>query len=109
MITHGVFIPLLQTPPAFFVDSPPLVGEKLTSWHKLRDHYLFTGAIRALQSAPAHCCSSFLVPKKDGGFRLVIDLRPINMYFPVMSTKYESLHWLHTVPRSVCAGASLDL
>ena len=75
----------------------------------MKAHYLSTGAIRQLTSAPKHCCSAFLVPKKTGGFRLVVDLRPINKYFPTMSTTYETLSWLQHVPRSVVAGASLDL
>lgn len=62
-----------------------------------------------LTSAPKHCCSAFLVPKKDGGHRLVVDLRPINKFFPTMSTTYETLAWLKHVPRRVVFGASLDL
>ena len=38
-----------------------------------------------------------------------MDLRPINKYFPTMSTSYETLNWLKHVPRRVVLGASLDL
>jgi len=41
-------------------------------------------------------CSDFvsksrLVPKRDGGFRLVVDLRHVNSHFPVASCKFETL------------------
>ncbi len=39
----------------------------------------------------------------------MVDLRPINVHFPVLSTAYETLTWLRHVPRAVCLGASLDL
>ena len=100
---------VLQTPPAFYIASPPLIADALSAWITVRDHYLSTGAIRQLTSAPKYCCSAFLVPKKTGGYRLVVDLRPINKYFPTMSTTYETLSWLQHVPRRVVAGASLDL
>ena len=109
MIRYGAFVPLLSIPPAFFVASPPIVGEQLQAWVKLRDHYLDTGAIRKLDTAPRHCCAAFLVPKKSGGYRLVVDLGPVNAYFPTMSVRYENLTWLRHVPRTVCMGASLDL
>ena len=109
LIKFGAYVPLLATPTPFFIASPPLVAEKLQSWLKLRDHYLFTGAIKQLSAAPKFCCSAFLVPKKDGGHRLVVDLRPINKYFPTMATTYETLSWLKHVPRGIVFGASLDL
>ena len=109
LIKFGAYVPLLSQPAPFFAASPPLVGDKLVAWQKLKEHYLSTGAIKQLTEAPKHCCSAFLVPKKDGGFRLVVDLRPINKYFPTMSTTYETLNWLKHVPHKVVFGASLDL
>ncbi len=85
------------------------MADKLSAWLKLRDHYLFTGAIKVLTAVPKFCCSAFLVPKKDGGYRLVVDLRPTNKYFPTMATTYETLNWLKHVPRRIVFGASLDL
>ena len=35
---------------------------------------------------------SRLEPKKDGGYRLVVDLRPLNAYLPETTCKYETLN-----------------
>ena len=50
-----------------------------------------------------------MVPKHDGGHRLVIDMRPINKYFPRCKVSYETLSWLSDTPRQTVAAASVDL
>ena len=50
-----------------------------------------------------------MVPKRDGGHRLVIDMRPINKYFPRCKVSYETLSWLSDAPRQTVAAASVDL
>ena len=49
------------------------------------------------------------MPKRTGGYRLCVDLRPLNKYFPSISVKYETLKLLKFVPRDVCKALSLDL
>ena len=67
------------------------------------------GALEELPSRPDHVCAAFMVPKHDGGWRLVVDLRPLNVYFPVCKVHYETLSWLSSSPRSVTSAASIDL
>lgn len=62
-----------------------------------------------MPSCPEHVNSAFFVPKKDGGLRLIIDLRPLNVYFPLSKVKYETLAFLRYVPMNVVSGLSLDL
>jgi hypothetical protein len=52
---------------------------------------------------------AFFVPKRNGGLRLCVDLRPLNKYFPKVSVRYETLKLLQYIPRAVTSGLSLDL
>ena len=68
-----------------------LAGPALAAWHELRDHYLQTGTLRCSQRPATHVWRAFMVPKKDGGFRLVVDLRHLNKHTTKLSTTYETL------------------
>lgn len=63
---------------------------QLAAWHELRDEYLRKGAIRKV-SVLTHCSPVFLVPKKNGTFRLVIDLRHFNQHGPESTVQYDDL------------------
>ena len=71
--------------------------------------YIRNGAIRRLAYRPKYCVGAFMVPKHDGGHRLIIDMRPINKYFPHCKVSYETLSWLSDAPRQTVAAASVNL
>ena len=52
-------------------------GEPLHDWLQLRARYLRSGAIRPARD-PRFVSRAFLIPKKDGGWRLCVDLRHLN-------------------------------
>ena len=58
-------------PPAFCYQSAPLVDAEAAWWAKEKLRLCGTGAIEAAQHR-THVSRAFLVPKKNGGFRLVI-------------------------------------
>lgn len=62
----------------------------------LLQRYLQTGAVRRSQRTK-FVSRSFLIPKRTGGFRLIIDLRPLNRYCRTQTFKYHTLHSLHHV------------
>jgi len=66
------------------------------------------GAIEPALS-PDFVSKSRLVPKKDGGFRLVVDLRHINSHFPTKPCKFETLLSLENQVRPGDWFFSLDL
>ena len=68
-----------------------------------------TGVIRKLDVAPSFCCPAFLVSKSSGGFRLIVDLRAVNVLFAPVKVSLEALSWLAGTPKDVVRGASVDL
>ena len=85
--------------PVNWVDQPPLpfhhgncllTGEPLAAWTQLRVQYLWTGAIRPARD-PRFVSRAFLVPKKDLGYRLVVDLRHLNSHCRPWHTRFETL------------------
>ena len=106
----GVFAPLLAEVPHCFFKSPKPSEAHLKEWYEqVLPHYLQTGAIERLDARPNWCYKAFFVDKRDGGLRLIIDLRPLNVFFPICSVKYESLSFLRFVPRDCVSAVSLDL
>jgi hypothetical protein len=53
--------------------------------------------------------ASRLEPKRSGGFRHLVDLRPINQCLTVPRCKYETLAHLPFLARSGDGGVSLDM
>ena len=66
-------------------------GTQLEAWTKLRSHYLATGAIRPARD-PRFVSRAFLIPKKDSGWLLVVNLRHVNQHCAAWHTRYETLH-----------------
>lgn len=77
---------------------PPSSPEETVYLAQLEQRLLAAGAIR-----PAECrdfvSKSRLVPKRDGGFRLVVDLRHLNEHFKVKPCKFETLRALESLVR----------
>jgi hypothetical protein len=53
--------------------------------------------------------SSRLEPKSSGGFRHLVDLRPINSHISVPKCKYETLGQLPFLARCDDGGVSVDM
>ena len=78
-------------PPPFHHGNSRFEGAEKAAWeNKILPHYLKIGAIRPAQSTK-YVSRAFFRPKKDGGLRLVIDLRHLNSYCKAPTTKYETL------------------
>ena len=71
-----------------------LHGEARAWWRDVRLQYLRSGALRPARD-PRFISRAFLIPKKDGGYRLCIDLRHLNAHCIGWHTKYETMaHFL---------------
>ena len=77
-------------PGAFHLGETQLGPEEARGWEMLKSHYLLTGAIK-----PATCqkyaSRAFLIPKKDGGYRLIVDVRHLNSFCHPLKCRYETL------------------
>ena len=74
------------TPNNFFHKQIVPAEEELKYWKEnLEPHYLSTGAIKRIPAPSTqdqYVSKAFFVVKTSGGYRLVVDLRFINQYFP---------------------------
>ena len=59
-------------------------------------HYLQTGAIKIVNNSQ-YISKARLIPKKNGGFRLIVDLRFVNKFFKIPHFKIENLSLLQYV------------
>lgn len=75
---------------------------------ELKNKLLEQGVIKRTTSA-AYVSRSRLEPKKDGGFRLVVDLRHLNKHIENGSCKFETLNGLESVLRPNDFMVSFDL
>jgi hypothetical protein len=57
------------------------------------------GAIRPVPGSTPLVSASRLEPKTSGGFRHIVDLRPLNAHLPVPKTKYETLNMVPFLSR----------
>ena len=71
--------------PTFSEREKQLIDEEITK-------LLTKGAIRKVSSCPYECISNiFLVPKKTGALRLVINLKPLNQFVQRIHFKMENI------------------
>jgi len=108
-LRYGYRMPFEREVRPFYHKSlPPSSPEETVYLALLEQRLLAAGAIR-----PAECrdfvSKSRLVPKKDGGFRLVVDLRHINEHFKVKPCKFETLRTLENLVRPGNWFFSVDL
>lgn len=62
-----------------------------------------------MPTAPAFCAGSYLVPKRNGGFRHIINLRPLNKFLAIPRMKYESLSVLKYLVGQYSHSVAFDL
>jgi hypothetical protein len=112
IVTHGYFpewqdTPLLKFTPIsrrIYNDSDHQVFQR--EIHNLLD----SGAIKELDSnVPCFTSSIFMVPKKTGDLRLVIDLRRLNQHVAYRHFKMESLDLVKSLIRREDYMVSIDL
>jgi hypothetical protein len=65
--------------------------------------------VRKVARPSAWVSASRLEPKKSGGFRHLVDLRPINRHILVPKCKYETLSLLPSLSRWGDLGISVDM
>ena len=69
-----------------------------TAWQELRDKYIKNGAIQQC-SCTGYTSRAFLIPKKHGGLRLIVDLRYINQHVRKYTCRYEGLQTLRSLAK----------
>lgn len=103
-------LPFSSKPPPFSNSNPEWTPDETIYW---RDHLLpkllQEGAIRPLTRPTQWVSSSRLEPKRSGGFRHLVDLRPINEFIQVPRVKYETLASLPALARSGDGGVCVDM
>ena len=112
ILEEGHTIPFLGPPPVSQVKYTPLVGTYAKVLKEEIQKLLIKGAIEEVplhQATPGYFSHYFLVPKKTGDLRPILNLRPLNKRIQVDSFKMETLS---NVCVSMSKGewlASLDL
>ena len=97
ILAHGYRIPLLSPPPLQIPStSPRSPTSNSTSTLQVIDQEITTllqkQAIEpVLSSTPGFQSTLFVIPKKDGGLRPVLNLKPLNQHLPVQHFKMETM------------------
>ena len=108
-IRYGYRVPFLKRVQPFYQRCcPPTDPSQQLFMELLEVRLLEVGAIE-LAISDQFVSKSRLVPKRDGGFRLVVDLRHINSHFAVVPCKFEPLVSLRHLVRPGDWFFSLDL
>ena len=95
-------------PPAFRHKSAPLDASEAVWWAKEKLRLSGTGAIEPAQHH-THVSRAFLVPKKTGGYRVVVNLKPLNPFCVKHSCRYESLKVLQSIATPDAYMFAMDL
>lgn len=78
-VAHGVQLPFNSRPPPFHHHNPTWGVEETTYWRQiLLPKLLAEGAVRPVEHPTPWVSASRLEPKRSGGYRHLVDLRPIN-------------------------------
>ena len=108
-LRYGVCPSFLAEPAPFdFGDLQISDPSEQLGCEELLQRYLRTGAIRK-SSKTAYVSKCFVIPKRSGGLRLIIDLRPLNRYCTQQPFKYHTLHTLQHALQPSDWMASFDL
>ncbi|KAG1040245.1 hypothetical protein G6F43_012326 [Rhizopus delemar] len=97
ILTHGYRIPLSSPPPLRLPStSPQSQTSNSTSTLQVIDQEIITllkkQAIEpALSTTSGFQSTLFVIPKKDGGLRPVLNLKPLNQHLPVQHFKMETM------------------
>lgn len=109
-IAKGVDLPFQSAPPPHCNPNPTWEREELDYWRScLLPKMLQEGAIRQVETPTPWVSASRLEPKRSGGYRHLVDLRPINDCLAVPRCKFETLQQLPFLARSGDGGISVDM
>ena len=75
----------------------------------MKPRLLAAGAIRSVATPSAFVSATRLEPKRSGGFRHIVDLRPLNQYLNVPKVKFETLLLLPLLSKPGDAGVTVDM
>ena len=110
-VVKGVEIPFVQTPVQEREPYPyKLAGEESDFVDKELDTFLSKGIIEEVELVQGQVISNiFLRPKKDGSFRLILDLTWTNLHVEYEHFKMHSLQTALHMMRPDCWMGSIDL
>ena len=75
----------------------------------LEPRLLVAGAIWSVAMPSAFVSAMWLEPKRSGGFRHIVDLRPLNQFLTVPKVKFETLSLLPLLSKLGNAGITVDM
>ena len=109
-VEHGVSIPFLQYPSVPFRKFNLVSGEATRVCDGEIRGLLSKGVIEEIPRSEAHfVCGIFVIPKSSGGFRMIVNLRPINQFIQHKHFKMESLSLLRDLLRKGDYFCKIDL
>lgn len=107
-IRGGHRVPWVRRPAKFHHGVLRVPSHQQQAWAELRDKYVANGAIRR-GLCTGYTSRAFLIPKKGGGVRLIVDLRYINMHVRKYTCRFESLRTLQRLVKAGYYMVSFDL
>ena len=108
LLANGAVPHFTSAPVPFDLGDTVVEGEVLATWEVLRAEYMRLGGLVKV-SGCKYVSKAFFIPKRLGGYRLIIDLRPLNAFSPFYPTEYDTLHTLDQVLQPNDYLASFDL
>ena len=109
-IQHGVQFPFHSEPPPFHSQNPLWTPAEVDYWHsELLPKLLQEGAVRPVNTPTRYVSASRLEPKRSGGYRHIVDLRPVNAHLRVPKCKYETLSTLPFLAKPNDTAITMDM
>ena len=114
LLEHGYILPFQERPPLSRVPwkfAPPASEPKRTEFHQAVQKLLDKGAVEPVldHQSPGFYSRLFLVPKKDGGWRPVIDLSQLNRFLKIPHFHMETTSGIMKALRPREWAVTLDL
>ena len=107
-IERGHQVPWVRKPSKFHHGVLRVPPQQQQAWAELRDKYVANGAIKPCVCT-GYTSRAFLIPKKSGGVRLIVDLRFVNRHVRKFTCRYESLRTLQRLVKAGYYMVSFDL
>jgi hypothetical protein len=108
-IASGHKVPWITKPKHFHHGALRVPDDMREEWSSMRQRYLDNGALRLVAQGTGYTSRAFLIKKKGGGLRLIVDLRFINLHVHKYACKYESLQHLQRLAKQGYYMVSFDL